>query len=140
MENQQSKITVTAHVNASLQTAWDAWTLPEHITKWCFASDDWHAPRAENDPRTGGKFLTRMEAKDASFGFDFEGVYDEVIEKELISYSLGDHRKVLITFKEVEGGVAVTETFDPENQNPRELQQNGWQSILDNYKKHAESL
>jgi uncharacterized protein YndB with AHSA1/START domain len=140
MDNQQTKITVTAFVKTSLQTAWEAWTKPDHITRWCFASDDWHAPRAENDPWAGGKFLTRMEAKDGSFGFDFEGVYDEVIEKELITYSLADGRQVLITFKEVEGGVAVSETFDPENENPRELQQNGWQSILDNYRKHAESL
>lgn len=90
-------ITVETTVNAPVEKAWEFWTKPEHITNWSFASEDWHAPRAENDLRAGGKFLTRMEAKDGSFGFDFGGVYDEVKLNEFISYTLGDDRKVTVS-------------------------------------------
>jgi uncharacterized protein YndB with AHSA1/START domain len=139
MENKVTSITVKATVNAPAEKVWKFWTTPEHITKWCNASDDWHTPHAENDPRTGGKFLTRMEAKDGSFGFDFGGVYDEVKTQELISYSLGDGRKVKITFAPSGNGTIVTETFDAEQENPVEMQRTGWQNILDNFKKYVES-
>ncbi|MNY53127.1 hypothetical protein D3C86_1888570 [compost metagenome] len=118
---------------------WAFWTEPQHITQWSFASDDWHAPTAENDLRAGGNFLTRMEAKDGSFGFDFGGVYDEVRTNEFISYTLGDGRKVAITFIAQEEGTKIIETFDVESTNPVEMQQAGWQAFLDNFKKYSES-
>ncbi|CAN5137789.1 SRPBCC family protein [soil metagenome] len=133
-----TKITVESTVNAPIEKVWNTWTSPEHITQWCFASPDWHAPRAENDIRTGGKFLTRMEAKDGSFGFDFEGVYDEVINHKRIAYGLGDGRQVEITFTGNGNQTKVVETFDAEGENPVEMQQAGWQAILDNFKNYAE--
>lgn len=117
---------------------WEYWTEPQHITQWNNASDDWHTPVAENDLTVGGKFLTRMEAKDGSFGFDFGGVYDEVKLHEVISYTMGDGRKVTITFKSQGNETEVIETFDAETSNPIEMQQAGWQAILDNFKKYAE--
>ena len=135
----QEKITVKITVNASIVSVWSCWTEPSHITQWVFASDDWHAPYAENDLKIGGKFLTRMEAKDGSAGFDFNGVYTEVILNEKISYMLEGGRRVVITFIEDGGAVIATETFDPENENSREMQRFGWQSILDNFKKYVES-
>src|SRR5206468_6649167 len=99
METQnKTVITVENTVNAPVEKVWEHWTKPEHITQWNNASDDWHTPHAENDPRTGGKFLTRMEAKDGSFGFDFGGVYDEVVPNESIQYTMEDGRKVNIKF------------------------------------------
>lgn len=132
-------ITVEAVVNAPIEKVWSCWNEPEHITKWCAASDDWHAPSAENDLREGGNFKTRMEAKDKSFGFDFGGVYTAVKPNELIEYDMSDSRHVKIEFATTPGGVKVTETFDPETQNTEELQRNGWQAILDNFKKYTES-
>lgn len=132
-------ITIEVSLNLPIEKVWDAWTKPEHITNWNFASEDWHCPRAENDVRTGGKFSSRMEAKDGSMGFDFAGTYDEVIEHELITYTLGD-RKVRVTFVPLGFATLVREEFEPENENSLELQKNGWQSILDNFKKYAESL
>jgi uncharacterized protein YndB with AHSA1/START domain len=132
-------ITVKATINAPVEAVWKKWSSPEDIKKWCSASDDWHVPTAETDLRKGGAFSTRMEAKDGSFGFDFGGVYDEVKTNELIEYTLGDGRKVKIVFSANGDQTDVTETFDPENQNPAEMQQAGWQAILDNFKKHAES-
>ncbi|MGB5435471.1 MAG: SRPBCC domain-containing protein, partial [Maribacter sp.] len=104
------------------------------------ANDDWHTTKAENDLRAGGKFCSRMEAKDGSMGFDFGGIYDEVVPKEHISYTLDDGRKVTIDFSETENGIAVSETFEPEGQNPTEMQRQGWQAILDNFKEYAESM
>src|SRR6476661_7094423 len=99
METQQKEvITVESTINAPVQKVWEFWTRPEHITKWNAASDDWHSPRAENDLRTGGSFSCRMEAKDGSFGFDFGGIYDAVTENEYIEYTLGDNRKVNVSF------------------------------------------
>lgn len=132
-------ITIEATINAPIKKVWEFWTAPAHIVNWAFASDDWHSPLAENDIRTGGKFLTRMEAKDGSFGFDFEGIYDEVKTNERIAYSLGDERKVTITFIDQGNETKVIETFDPENQNPIEMQRAGWQAILDNFKKYTEA-
>lgn len=132
-------ITVEATIQAPVDKVWSFWTLPEHITKWCAASDDWHTPFAENDLRTDGKFLSRMEAKDGSFGFDFGGIYDDVKTNELIAYTLGDNRKVSIVFKSEGNATRVTESFEAESQNPVEMQKGGWQSILDNFKNYAEA-
>src|SRR5215213_10294727 len=99
METQNTTVLVVeSTINAPVEKVWDYWTKPEHITKWANASDDWHTPRAENDLRTGGSFSSRMEAKDGSMGFDFAGVYDEVRNNEYIEYTMGDGRKVKVTF------------------------------------------
>lgn len=132
-------ITVEAIVNASIEKTWKYWTEPKHITQWCQASDDWHAPYAENDVRTNGKFKTTMAAKDGSFSFDFEGVYSNVEENKLIEYSMADGRKVQISFSEQGDKTKVIETFDPENENPVEMQRGGWQAILNNFKKYTEN-
>ncbi len=132
-------ITVMAEVAAPIAKVWETWTSPEHITQWCSASDDWHAPKANNDLRAGGKFMTRMEAKDGSFGFDFEGVYTMVEHHKHIAYEMPDGRKVAIIFESQGSHTKVTETFDPENQNPIEMQRDGWQAILDNFKKYTET-
>lgn len=135
----KTAITVEATVNAPVEKVWEYWGKPEHITQWCNASPEWHAPRAENDLQTGGKFSTRMEAKDGSFGFDFGGVYDEVKPNELIAYTMGDGRKVTVIFNSDGNTTKVVETFDAEEQNPVEMQRGGWQAILDNFKKYVES-
>ncbi|MEZ4803081.1 MAG: SRPBCC family protein [Gelidibacter sp.] len=133
-----TKVTVETTVNAEPQKAWDYYTQPQHITKWNFASDDWCCPKAENDVRVGGKMNSRMEAKDGSFGFDFEGVYSEVKQHKKLAYALPDGRQVSTDFKEVDGKTKVTTVFDAETQNPVEMQKGGWQAILNNYKKHVE--
>ena len=135
----KTSITVQNTINAPVEKVWEIWTKPEHIMKWNSASEDWHTPKAENDPRTGGKFSSRMEAKDGSFGFDFEGVYDEVIPQKLISYAMPDGRIVKITFEGNGNETQVTETFDAETQNSVEMQRSGWQAILDNFKKYTEA-
>jgi len=132
------RITVETTVHTPVERAWKYWTEPQHITKWNNASDDWHTPVAENDLRVGGKFLSRMEARDGSFGFDFSGVYDEVRINEVISYTLGDGRKVNITFVSQENETKIIESFEPESTNSIELQASGWQAILDNFKKYTE--
>ena len=138
MEN-KTTITVQNTVNAPVEKIWEFWNTPSHITKWAAASDDWHTTRAENDLRTGGKFLSRMEAKDGSFGFDFGGTYDAVKTHELIAYTMGDSRKVTITFAPDGNGTKITETFEAESTNPIEMQRGGWQAILDNFKKYTEN-
>jgi uncharacterized protein YndB with AHSA1/START domain len=132
-------ITVETTVNQPVENVWNLWSEPQHIQNWCSASDDWHTPHAENDLRTGGKFFSRMEAKDGSFGFDFGGVYDEVTEHRHIAYTMGDGRKVTIDFTPEGNATHISETFDPEDTNPAEMQRGGWQAILDNFKKYAES-
>lgn len=131
-------ITVEVLVNAPIEKIWQFWTKPEHITKWNTASEDWHTTRAENDLKTSGKFLFRMEAKDGSFGFDFEGIYTDVKTNVKISYTLLDDRKVDVTFSSTEKGVQITETFEAENVNSLELQKFGWQAILNNFKTYVE--
>ena len=131
-------ITIETVVDVPVQKALTIWTTPEHITKWNAASDDWHTPSAENDLRIGGKFSYRMEAKDGSFGFDFYGTYDDVIEHKKIAYTISDVRKVEILFDAQGNSTKITESFEAENVNPLEMQQRGWQAILDNYKKYAE--
>ncbi len=134
-----NEITVSTDIKAPLDAAWKAFTEPEGITQWNHASDDWRCPRAENDLRVGGRFNYRMEARDGSEGFDFEGTYTELIPRSRISYALDDGRAVRVSFMSVDDGVVrVTETFDPENLNPLEMQRDGWQAILDNLKKHVE--
>ena len=133
-------ITVTSTIEASIEKVWDAWTNPTHITQWCQASDDWHAPYADNDLRMDGTFKTSMAAKDGSFSFDLEGVYKKVELHKYIAYTLTDGRNVEITFNKENGSVNIIESFDPESQNSHELQQQGWQMILNNFKKHVESL
>lgn len=134
-----SSITVEVKVNAPLEKVWNYWTNPQHIVQWCFASEDWHAPHATNDLRVGGKFNSRMEAKDGSIGFDFEGEYTKVEQDLEIEYVLADARKVNIRFDSDGKETTVTETFDPENENTLELQRAGWQAILDNFKRYTES-
>ena len=132
-------ITVTTTVLAPAEKVWKLWTTPEHIIKWNNASDDWHTTHAENDLRIGGKFLSRMEAKDGSFGFDFIGIYDLVKENKLIEYTMGDGRKVIIVFTGIGNTTNIVETFEAENENSIEMQRSGWQAILDNFKKYAEA-
>jgi len=131
-------ITIETTVNAPVDKVWECWNKPEHITQWCSASDEWHTPRAENDLRVGGKFNSRMEAKDGSMGFDFGGVYDDVKTNEKIAYTMGDGRKCEITFSAKDNTTKIVESFEAENENPVEMQKGGWQSILDNFKKYTE--
>jgi uncharacterized protein YndB with AHSA1/START domain len=133
-------IKVEATVNAPVEKVWKLWTNPEHVTQWNHASDDWHSPRAENDLRPGGNFLYRMEAKDGSFGFDFTGTYDEVIPNEYIEYTLGDGRKVKTDFRAAEGTTKIVVVFEAEQTHTEEMQRQGWQAIMDNFKKYAESI
>lgn len=132
-------ITVTTVVNAPARQVWSCWTAPSDIEQWCFATPEWHAPRAENDLRVGGRFSTTMAAKDGSASFDFEGEYTEVNPQNSIRYEMSDGRRVHISFSEQDGRTTVSETFDPETQNPAEMQRAGWQAILDNFKKHVEA-
>jgi uncharacterized protein YndB with AHSA1/START domain len=133
-----NKITVESTINAPIKKVWESFTNPEHITQWNQASDDWHSPRAENDLRVGGRFNFRMEARDGSAGFDFTGVYTEVVPHKQISYTMDDGRKADVIFDEKNGGTKVTTTFEAESQNSLELQKSGWQAILDNFKKYVE--
>jgi len=133
-----STITIQTVVNAPVEKVWAYWSEPQHITKWNAASDDWHTPFAENDLRPGGRFSSRMEARDGSFGFDFGGVYDAVEEHQYIEYTLGDGRKVKVRFSEESNSTTVVESFEAESTNPEEMQRAGWQSILDNFKKYTE--
>lgn len=137
--NEKTQITVETTVNVPVEKAWKVWTTPDDIVHWNNASDDWHTPKAENDVRVGGKFNCRMEAKDGSFGFDFWGVYDEVKPNELIAYTLGDDRKVSVIFKGNGNETRIVETFEAENTNPIDMQKGGWQAILNNFKKYAET-
>ena len=132
-------ITVETTVQAPVEKVWKTWSTPEDIIQWNNASDDWHTTRAENDLRAGGKFIARMEAKDGSAGFDFEGVYDEVKPNELIEYTIGDGRKVKVTFSPDGDETKVTETFETEDTHSPEMQRTGWQAILDNFKNYTES-
>jgi uncharacterized protein YndB with AHSA1/START domain len=131
-------IKVEAFVKAPVEKVWQFWTLPQHIQKWNYASDDWHTPHAENDLRIGGKFLFRMETKDGKEGFDFTGVYDEIKPNELIAYKIGDGRKVIVEFTPIGTTTKIVESFLPENENSAEMQRVGWKSILDNFKKYVE--
>ena len=129
-------ITVEALINAPIAEAWLAYTSPDHVMRWNFASDDWHCPTVSADLRDGGKFASRMEAKDGSMGFDFEGTYTKVIENERIDYRFGD-RQATVEFLPRATKVLVRVSFDPESEYPLDQQRSGWQAILDNYARHA---
>lgn len=133
-----NKIKVAATINAVTNKVWDYYTQPEHITKWNFADPSWHCPTATNDMNVGGRYVARMEAKDGSFGFDFDAVYTEINKGENFTYEFGG-RLATVDFKETNGQTEVTVTFDPETENSIELQRNGWQAILDNFKKYTEA-
>lgn len=133
-----TRITVSALVNKPVADVWNTWTDPKHIMQWNAATDDWHCPNAENDLRTGGKFSSTMAARDGSFSFDFEGVYDDVQTHKRIAYTMADGRSCEILFTEENGGTRVAESFDAESQNPVEMQRGGWQAILDRFKAYAE--
>lgn len=133
-------ITVTTVVRVQISKVWELWTMPEHISKWNYATDEWHCPKVVNELIPGGKFVWRMEAKDGSMGFDFSGTYTEVIQNSSIAYTLDDERQVKIDFEEQDNETNVTETFEAENMNSIELQRIGWQAILNNFKKYAESI
>lgn len=134
-----SKIKIEATIFAPVKKVWDSWTKPEHITKWNFASDDWQCPTASNDLRVGGKYSARMEAKDGSFGFEFEATYDAVENQKRLSYTMPDGRHVNTTFDDKGDKTLVTTVFDAESQNSEDMQRNGWQAILDNFKKYTET-
>lgn len=136
----QNPIKISSKINAPIEKVWEAWNAPEHIEKWNAASEDWQTTSAKNDLKKGGKLSYRMEAKDGSRGFNFGGVYDEVKLLKSLSYKLTDGRKVSVNFKEKENMTLIEESFEAEQQNSRELQQQGWQAILNNFKKYAENL
>lgn len=132
------KITVKATVKASKRKAWDYYTLPEHITQWNFADPSWHCPSATNDLRVGGRYVARMEARDGSFGFDFDATYTAVSAYDRLIYEFWG-RQAIITFNEHDGQTDISVSFDPEQENPLELQRDGWQSILNNFVKYTEA-
>lgn len=133
-------ITVSVFILAPIELVWKKWINPADIVKWNHTSDDWHTTRAENDLKVGGKFLYRMEAKDKSMGFDFEGEYTKITEHNTIEYKIVDGRNVSITFLIKESGIEISESFEAESTNSIDLQRAGWQAILDNFKKYAEQL
>jgi len=133
------KITVETLVKAGLDQVWNTWNNPEDIKQWNTAHEDWHTTNSTVDLREGGTFLSRMEAKDGSVGFDFEGTYTRIVPKQLVEYRMSDGREVTVEFEEHTGGVLVKETFDAEAENTPELQRQGWQAILDNFGRHVEA-
>lgn len=133
------KITVETVVKSELAKVWEAWNTPADILQWNAASEDWHTTRSEVDLRAGGAFRARMEARDGSFGFDFEGTYTRVVPRELVEFRMSDGREVRVEFAEQPDGVRVRETFDAESENPAEMQRQGWQAILDNFRRHVEA-
>lgn len=134
-----SRITVRSTIEAPVEKVWKCWTGPEHIVHWNNASDDWHTPRAENDLRIGGKFLSRMESKDGQTGFDFTGEYTDIRNNERIAYTMEDGRKVIIRFQKEGDRTEVIEEFDAENTHSEDMQRSGWQAILDNFKNYVEN-
>lgn len=133
------KITVETLVESDLKSVWDAWNNPDDIERWNAAQDDWHTTRSTVDLRVGGKFLSRMEARDGSAGFDFEGTYTRIVPRSIIEYRMGDGREAKIEFLENDGGVSVRTTFDAESENPPEMQRAGWQAISDSFRRYVES-
>jgi uncharacterized protein YndB with AHSA1/START domain len=133
-------ITVTTSISRPISLVWNCFTQTEHVTQWNQASEDWFCPKAENDLVVGGKFIYTMSAKDGSVSFDFWGIYDEIQEHAVIAYTLGDERKVRVTFQEEGELVLVTEVFDPEQVHSEELQQAGWQAILNSFTAYCESM
>ena len=134
-----TKILVQATLAADMQKVWDYYTKPEYITKWNFASDDWHCPSASNDMKIGGKYLARMEAKDGSFGFEFSAKYDSIALGESFQYTIEDGRIVNVNFEKAGNNTLIKVEFEAESVNSIELQKGGWQAILDNFKKYIEA-
>lgn len=134
-----TKIKVEATISAKVEKVWEYFNSPNHNINWAFASDDWHCPKSEIDFRVGGKICNTMAAKDGSFSFDFEGIYDEIIINQKVVYTLTDQRKVENIFENNGNQTKLTVTFDAEESNPVEFQKNGWQAILDNFKKYVEN-
>ena len=134
-----STITVKVTISADEIKVWDYYTAPEHITQWNFANDDWCCPSANNELSVGGKCIARMEAKDGSVGFDFEAVYDEVSVGEKLKYTMSDGRQATIVFKQLNDAVEVKVIFDADNEPSLDMQQAGWQAILNNFKKYVEA-
>lgn len=132
-------IEISTVVDSSIEKAWTYWTEPEHIQNWNFASPDWHCPKAESELKEGGRFSSRMKAKDGSMGFDFGGHYTKIVPNSTLEYTLDDGREVSIKFSDDNGKTKIVETFEPENQNPLDLQRQGWQAILTNFKNYVES-
>lgn len=133
-------ITLKINILKPVSQVWDYYNKPEHITQWNFATPEWVCPKAENDFREGGRFNYRMEAKDGSFGFDYSGVYDEIVPFQLLKYHLDDGRKVEVQFHEIDPEqTEIVQIFEPEGANPVEMQRDGWYKILDNFHKYAEN-
>lgn len=132
------KITVNTLIGRDRDQVWQAYTRPEHIVNWNFATTDWHCPKVESDLRVGGTYLARMEARDGALGFDFKAVFDDIVPQEKIVYTLEDGRKVSTVFEAVDGGTQVTTVFEAEDQNPVDMQKAGWQAILNHFKAYTE--
>ena len=130
--------TVMTSVNADVEKVWEYWTNPKHIVQWNHASDDWHTPKAVNHVKVGAHFNFTMAAKDGSMNFDFEGTYIDVKHLQKISFAIVGGRKVHVLFAPIDGKITIVESFEPEHANSIEMQKSGWQSILDNFKKHVE--
>lgn len=136
----RSKIRIQTAVAGQPQKVWEYWTHPEHIIQWNFASDDWHCPSVQNDLKVGGKYLARMEAKDKSYEFDFLGIYTEIDLGKKLVYVIDDGRTVETSFQAEGDAVVITTIFEAEDIFPEETQRNGWQAILDNFRKYVESI
>lgn len=134
----KNPIIVTTEVNAPLRKVWEHWTNPRYIVKWNFASDDWCCPKAQNDLKVGGEFRSTMASKDKNFSFDFIGIYTKIEPMNQIDYKVEDGREVSIVFREEGNKVIVTESFEAESLNSREIQRHGWKAIMENFKKHVE--
>lgn len=132
-------ITIQTTIAATIEKTWHFFSHPEHIQRWNAASEDWHCPKATNDLQIGGKFTYTMASKNGEFSFDFSGIYTKIVFQKTIEYAIEDGRKVAVFMEEIDGYTTVTEIFEPENLHPLEMQQQGWQSILDNFKKHTET-
>lgn len=136
---EKTKIQIEALIDADLRKVWAYYTQPEHITGWNFASPDWECPSASNDLRVGGKYSARMQAKDKSFGFDFEATYNQLIPEQSFTYTMPDDRVVEVKFEKEVNFTRVIISFDAENVHPIEMQKEGWQSILNNFKAYTEA-
>jgi uncharacterized protein YndB with AHSA1/START domain len=134
----KKSITIQTTINAPVDKVWKFYTEPKHVMQWNNASADWHTPKAINDLKVGGTFNYRMESRDGSQGFDFNGTYNEIKKNEIIAYAIEDGREVIVEFHKSAARTKVTVTFEPENENPVEMQRGGWQSILDNFKRYVE--
>jgi len=136
----ENTIMVGVHIHSDIDTVWDTYTNPKHIMNWNAASEDWHCPKSENDLRVGGEFHSTMAARDGNMEFDFWGTYTKIVPKELICYTMGDGRKAEVEFQNDGHCVNVIVEFEPEGENSRELQEQGWGAILENFADYVQSL